>query len=47
MGGAFKYGHVGRMTETDTPKLRAATELVTSTVGGAEDGRREPRGQLS
>ena len=46
-GGAFKYGDAGRMTEADTPKLRAATELVASAVGGAEDGRREPRGQLS
>jgi hypothetical protein len=34
-GGAFKYGDVGRMTEVDTPKLRAATELMASTVGGA------------
>ena len=46
-GGAFKYGDVGRMTEADTPKLRAATELVASAVGGAEDGQGEPRGQLS
>ena len=27
-GGAFKYGDVGRMTEADIPKLRAATELM-------------------
>jgi hypothetical protein len=47
MGGAFKYGDVGRMTEADTPKLRAATELVASGVGDAENGRGEPRGQLS
>ena len=31
-GGAFKYGDVGRMTEADTPKLRAATEFMTSGV---------------
>ena len=31
-GGAFKYGDVGRMTEADAPKLRAATELMTSGV---------------
>jgi hypothetical protein len=47
MCGAFKYGDVGRMTEADTPKLRAATELVAPAVGGAEGGRGEPRGQLS
>jgi hypothetical protein len=29
-GGAFKYGDVGRMTEADVPKLRAATERMTS-----------------
>jgi hypothetical protein len=29
-GGAFKYGDVGRMTEADGPKLRAATELMAS-----------------
>ena len=34
-GGAFKYGDIGRMTEADTPKLRAATELMASAVGGA------------
>jgi hypothetical protein len=34
-GGTFKYGDVGRMTEADTPKLRAAAELMTSAVGGA------------
>jgi hypothetical protein len=32
--GAFKYGDVGRMTEADIPKLRAATELMASTVLG-------------
>jgi hypothetical protein len=47
MGGAFKNGDVGRMTEADTPKLRAATELVASAVGGAEEGRGEPGGQFS
>jgi hypothetical protein len=34
-GGVFKYGDVGRMKEADTPKLRAATELMTSTLTGA------------
>jgi hypothetical protein len=34
-GGAFRYGDVGRMTEADTPKLRAATELMASTLAGA------------
>jgi hypothetical protein len=29
-GGAFKYGDVGRMTEADAAKLRAATELMAS-----------------
>ena len=31
-GGAFKYGDVGRMTETDIPILQAATELMASTL---------------
>jgi hypothetical protein len=31
-GGAFKYGEVGRMTEADVPKLRAATEFMSSAV---------------
>jgi hypothetical protein len=31
-GGVFKYGDVGRMTEADTPKLRAATELMASAL---------------
>ena len=31
-GGAFKYGDVGRMTEADVPKLRAATELIASAL---------------
>ena len=34
-GGGFKYGDVGRMTEADVPKLRAATELMTSTFASA------------
>jgi hypothetical protein len=34
-GGVFKYGDVGRMTEADTPKLRAATDLFTSALDGA------------
>jgi hypothetical protein len=34
-GGAFKYGDVGRMTEADTPKLRAASELMASVFAGA------------
>jgi hypothetical protein len=29
-GGTFKYGDVGRMTEADVPKLRAATEFMAS-----------------
>jgi hypothetical protein len=32
-GGTFKYGDVGRMTEADVPKLRAATEFMSSAVG--------------
>jgi len=31
-GGIFKYGDVGRMTEADIPKLRAATELMASAL---------------
>jgi len=34
-GGTFKYGDVGRMTEADMPKLRAATNLMASTVAGS------------
>jgi len=34
-GGAFKYGDVGRMTEADAPKLRAATELMASALAAA------------
>jgi hypothetical protein len=33
-GGTFKYCDVGRMTEADTPKLRAATELMASALAG-------------
>jgi rRNA maturation endonuclease Nob1 len=29
-GGAFKYGDVGRMTEADASRLRAAVELMSS-----------------
>ena len=31
-GGIFKYGDVGRMTEADIPRLRAATELMASAL---------------
>ncbi|MGO8734752.1 MAG: hypothetical protein ACLQVM_18405, partial [Terriglobia bacterium] len=34
-GGTFKYGDIGRMAEGDVPKLRAATELMASTLAGA------------
>jgi hypothetical protein len=34
-GGGFKYGDVGRMTEADMPKLRAAFELMASTLASA------------
>jgi hypothetical protein len=34
-GGVFKYGDVGRMTEADIPKLRAATENMASALAGA------------
>jgi hypothetical protein len=34
-GGTFKYGDIGRMTEGDTPKLRAATELMASALAEA------------
>jgi hypothetical protein len=34
-GGAFKYGDVGRMTEADVPKVRTATELLTSDLACA------------
>jgi hypothetical protein len=33
-GGTFKYGDIGRMTEGDVPKLRLATDLVTSALAG-------------
>jgi hypothetical protein len=33
--GSFKYGDIGRMTEGDVHKLRAATDLVTSALDGA------------
>jgi hypothetical protein len=31
-GGTFKYGDIGRMTEGDAQKLRAATELMASAL---------------
>ena len=34
-GGTFKYGDVGRMTEGDVPKLRAATEIIAATLASA------------
>jgi hypothetical protein len=34
-GGVFKYGDVGRLTEADISKLRAATELMASAIAGA------------
>jgi len=34
-GGSFKYGDVGRMTEADIPKLRAANELMVSALADA------------
>jgi hypothetical protein len=34
-GGAFKCGDVGRMTEVDVPKLRAASELIASALHAA------------
>jgi hypothetical protein len=33
-GSASEYGDVARMTGADTPKLRAATELMASAVAG-------------
>jgi hypothetical protein len=33
-GGAFKYADIGRMTEADDPKLRAATELMATPLTG-------------
>jgi hypothetical protein len=33
--GPFKYSDVGRMTEADVPKVRTATELLTSYLAGA------------
>jgi hypothetical protein len=31
-GGSFKYTDIGRMTEADAPKLRAAAELIASAL---------------
>jgi len=33
--GAFRYSDIGRMTDADTPRLLAATELVASSLPGA------------
>jgi hypothetical protein len=33
-GGTIKYADIGRMTEADIPKLRAATEFMVSTLAG-------------
>jgi hypothetical protein len=33
-GGTFKYGDIGRMTEADSPKLRAATKLMAAALVG-------------
>jgi recombination directionality factor gp3-like protein len=33
-GSAFKYPDIGRMTEADAPKLRAASELIASAPAG-------------
>jgi len=35
-GGAFKYSDIGRMTEADTPRLLAATELMTVSLPGSD-----------
>jgi hypothetical protein len=34
-GGTFKYGDIGRMTDGDTPKLRAAAEIMASALAAA------------
>ena len=34
-GGTFKYGDIGRMTEGDLPRLRAANELMASALAEA------------
>ena len=33
-GGAVKYGDIGRLMEADAPKLRAALDVMNSTLGG-------------
>src|SRR5207249_3231945 len=33
-GGAVKYGDIGRLTEADAPKLRAALDVMNSTLSG-------------
>jgi hypothetical protein len=34
-GGTFKYGDIGRMTEGELPRLRAATELMAAALASA------------
>ena len=34
-GGSFEYGDIGRMTEGDAPKLRAANERMASALAGS------------
>jgi len=34
-GGAVKYGDIGRLTEADAPKLRAALDVMNSSLNGA------------
>ena len=34
-GGALKYGDIGRLTEADIPKLRAAIEQMATATGPA------------
>ena len=34
-GGGVKYGDIGRLTEADAPKLRAALDVMNSTLTGA------------
>ena len=35
----FKYGDIGRMTEDDVPKLRAATEVMASALAAQRPNR--------
>ena len=41
-GASFKHGDVGRMTEADTPKMRAATELAASAQAPQVADRKRP-----